>query len=427
MPDVAPAPKKRRPVLIAALVAVVAGAVAMAIWKPWRTETPTIAVERHTLREVVEVSGSVEAARAVTLKAEATGVVKRLAVPENRRVAEGELLLALDAAQAELARDQAQANASAASAQARTQLANALASQREIARRQQVSLANLANRVSKAQSALAFLEREVRRHEALLAEGAVSVQAAESQRQQLAQARIDLALARDELARVRSGAELVAAANAVAQARTALATAERQGQASVALARKAVADTTLEAPFAGTVTDWLIDPGAWVSPGTPLAQFQDLAELKLVLPVDELDLPKLTRGGPVAITFDAYPDEEMQGTIARISRASVTGTGNVQVFPVEVRFRDPGQRVSPGMSGDARIVVREVKDVLALPLSALKRHLSEFRVTVVKDGERETRTITPGVTTLEYVEVKAGLQEGERVEYAGAASPAPRP
>lgn len=424
MPDPTPR-RKRHPVLIAALVVAIAGSAALVAFKPWRTERPTIAVERRTLSEVVEVSGSVEAAHAVTIKAETTGAVKRLVVAENQQAAAGGALLELDAAQAKLQLDQARANAEAAAAQARTQLRNALASQTEISRRQRVSLSNLRNRLSKAESALAFLTREVARNEELLAEGAISSQAAESQRQQLAQARIDLALARDELARTASGAELVSAANAVAQARTALATAERQGQAAVALAREAVADTTLEAPFAGTVTDWLVDPGAWVTPGTPLAQFQDLADLKLVLPVDELDLPKLRPGGAVAITLDAYPDETIMGTIARISRASVTGTGNVQVFPVEVRFRDAQDRVRPGMSGDARITVREIRDVLALPVSAIRRHLAEFQVTVVKDGRAELRTITPGVTTLEYVEVKSGLAEGERVEYAGAASPVP--
>lgn len=424
MSEAAPKPN-RRPVLIAALVVGVAGAAALGWFKPWQKAPPTVAVERRTLSEAVEVSGSVEAARAVTIKAETTGAVRRLVVAENRTCAAGGLLLELDAAQARLQLDQARANAAAQVAQARTQLRNALASQGETARRQRVSLTNLQNRVAKAESALSHLGREVARNEALLAEGAISAQAAEGQRQQLAQARLDLALARDELARARSGAELVQTANAVAQARTALATAERQGEAAVALAEEAVADTTIEAPFAGTVTDWLVDPGAWVTPGTPLAQFQDLAHLELVLPVDELDLPKLRPGGAVAITFDAYPDERIPGTIARISRASVTGTGNVQVFPVEVAFHDPQDRIRPGMSGDARIVVREVKDVLALPIGAIRRHLQEFQVTVVKDGESEVRTITPGVTTLEHVEIKAGLKEGERVEWAGAATPAP--
>ena len=421
-----PSTPRRRRLLYAALAACVVGAIALAVWRPWRADPPTVVVARRTLQEVVEVSGTVEAANAVTLKAEATGAVFRLLVPENRRVAAGTPLLALDAAQARLQRDQARANAASGIEQARTQLANARASQAEAIRRQQVSLTNLANRVRKAEAALAFIGREAARHEALLAEGAVSAQAAEAQREQRAQARIDLALAKDELARARSGAELVGAANAVAQARAALAAAERQGKAAVALAEEAVADATIEAPFAGTVTDWLVDPGAWVTPGTPLAQFQDLAALEVVLPVDELDLPKLRPGGPVMMTFDAYPETPVQGTIARISRASVTGQGNVQVFPVEVRFADPEDRVRPGMSGDARIVVREVPGVLAVPVGAVRRHLQEFRVTVIKDGRAEDRVITPGVTTLELVEVKAGLAEGERVEFAGAATPEPR-
>lgn len=311
-------------------------------------------------------------------------------------------------------------------AQARTQLRNAQAVASESARRERVTLNNLAARVDKAASALRFLEGEVARNEGLLGDGAISAQQVEQQRQQLTQARLDLTLAREELARARSGQERVQATNAVMQARTQLATAERQGAANVKLAAKALADTTIEAPFAGTVTDWLVDPGAWVTPGTPLAQFQDLAHLRLRLPVDELDLPKLQPGGGVTITFDAYPDDPIQGRIAAVSKASVTGTGNVQVFPVDVAFSDPEGRIRPGMSGDAQILVREIKDVLAVPIGAIKRTQDTYQVMLVKGGKAEPRAIKPGISTLEYVEVREGLSPGEQIEYVGA-SPAPKP
>lgn len=415
-----------RPVLAIAVIAVLAGVVFLVVKQPWRKAPETIAVTRTTLREVVEVSGVVKAARAVTLKAETTGAVQALVTPENRAVKDGQALLKLDDTQAQLQLDQARTSMNTAIAQARTQLTNGRATQAETGRRQRVSLQNLQNRVSKADSALAFLARETARSEGLLAEGAITAQAVAQQRQSLTQARLDLRLARDELARAASGAELVTSANALAQAATALANAERQGQAATRLAQKAVDDCVVKAPFAGTVTDWLIDPGAWVTPGFALAQFQDLADLRLELPLDELDLPKLRTGMTASITFDAFADEPMSGTIVSISRASVVGTGNVQVFPIEVRFANPGQRVRPGMSGDARIAVREVANVIAVPIGAVKRVQDRYTVDVVKDGKSESRPITPGIATLEQIEVKEGLAEGERITFEGAV-PSPKP
>lgn len=398
----------------------------MALWQPWKKAPQTLVVARQDLREMVEVSGSVEAAASVGLKAEATGVVEALLLPENQRASQGTLLMRLRPTQAQLQLNQSRANATAAIAQAQSQVRSAKATLREVESRQNILLASLQRRVNKVAISLAHLEADLLRYEALAAEGGVSDQSLAAQRQQRDQARQDLGLARDEVARQRNGTEAVSARNALAQAQTALANALRQGQASVALSQKALADTQVQAPFDGTVTDWLVEPGLWVTPGTPLAQFQDLKHLRLRLPVDELDLPKLRLGGPVAITFDAYPEQEVSGTIARISKASVTGNSNVQVFPVEVTFTDPQDRIRPGMSADAKMLVRELRQVLALPLGAVRRQMERFMVTVVVGGKRVEREVVPGVSTLDAVQILSGLSEGELVEDPNP-NPSPKP
>ncbi|MEB3195937.1 MAG: efflux RND transporter periplasmic adaptor subunit [Candidatus Sericytochromatia bacterium] len=417
----------RRPVWLTGLAVLVLGGAALVAWQPWRKAPPSVLVETRTLQDLVEVSGMVMPARAVTLKAEVTGTVHRLLVAENQRASAGLPLLRLDDTQARLQLESALANAETAQRQADTQLAGVRASREEVLHGQDITLGSLSERLEKTQLLVRQLEQDSARTQGLLAEGGVTAQAAEQQRQQLAQARIDERLARQELARARLGAPVINAENAYAQALTAVGNAGRQGRAAVALARDALARTTVRAPFAGTLTDWLVEPGAWVAPGTPLAQFQDLDALKVDLPVDELDVPKLKRGGLVSLTFDAYPDEPATGTIAHVSRASVTGSGNVQIFPVEVRFADPLSRIKPGMSADARIVVREIPNVLALPVGAVERKLDGYVVKVIEGRNTVERRITPGITTLEYVEVKSGLSAGERVAYNGAVAPSPGP
>lgn len=395
-------------------------------WKRFTAAPAGMMVVRRDLQEVVEVSGTVAAWQSVTLKAETTGVLKQQLVPENGRAARNTPLLQLDPTVARLQLEQAQAQAENAVAQARTQLDNALATQRETRRLQGVALSSLKSRQEKAELAYRFLQDELARSAKLQDEGAVTLVALETQQQQLRQAKLDLDLAKEEVNRASKGAELVAADNAVTQARTALDVAQRQGRTAVALAQDALNRTRLSAPFAGVVTEWLAEPGAWVTPGTPLAQFQTLDRLKLTLPVDELDVPKLSVGREVAIAFDAYPDEKATGAIVHISRASVLGSGNVQVFPVEVSFQDPAAQIRPGMSADARVVVQERPNVLAVPLGAIQREGGEFRVTVLKGRTREVRTVQTGLATLDYVEVLSGLEEGETIEFAGAV-PSPKP
>jgi RND family efflux transporter MFP subunit len=418
-----PLPKRplRHPALIGTGVVLLAAiGIALAVFRPWQAAPPTIAVVRQTLREVIEISGAVESRHGVTLKASGTGTVASQVIGTGQRTTQGQALLRLSPAKPGLSLTQARATQAAAVGQAQVQAASARNSLAETTRRQQVALASLRHRIKKATSALAFSRAEFAVDEALGAEGALSAQAVAAKRQGLAQATLDLALARDELARTASGAEVVAARNAQAQAEVAAATTVVTQQAGVALAQQALADATLLAPFAGSITAWLVEPGDWVTPGTPLAEFQDLGSLRLRLPADELDLPKLRLGGPVSITFDAFPDRTIVGRIDEVSKASVTGTGNVQVFPIWVSFHDPKGLVRPGMSGDARILVRELPGVLALPVGAVRREGNGYAVTVVSGRRSTPRPVVIGAATLQLVEIKSGLQAGDRVQYAGA-------
>jgi multidrug efflux pump subunit AcrA (membrane-fusion protein) len=78
------------------------------------------------------------------------------------------------------------------------------------------------------------------------------------------------------------------------------------------------------------------------------------------------------------------------------------------------------------MSADARVVVQERANVVAVPLGAIQREGGEFRVTVLKGRTREVRTVQMGLATLDYVEVLSGLEEGETIEFTGAV-PSPKP
>lgn len=415
MPQAALKPSRRALWLAATAVVALVAVAAFLVLRPFGRPPETVTVERRDLREVIEVSGVVESARTVTLKAETSGAVQALVAAENAEVEKNAPLLRVDATQARLQLAQARSNAEAAVAQAETARESAQRSLGESGALQRVAVANARNQLAKAQANAGHVARELARNEGLLAEGAVSRQSVELQREQLRQARLDVRLATDALDRALAGADLTAARNALRAAETSLASARAQGRASVALAEQALAKTTVTAPFAGTLVDWTVAEGDLLAPGTPLGTFQDLKDLRLRLPVDELDLPRMRAGGPVAITFDAYPEAPVDGTIAEISRSSVAGAGNVQVFPVKVRFANPDGRIKPGMSADAEVLVRALKQVLTIPVGAARRVGDKTQVTVIRGGKPQTIEVTPGINTLEHLEITAGLAAGDQV------------
>jgi HlyD family secretion protein len=405
---------------------VVVGGTFVAIRRPFAAKVETVVIERRTLREEVDVSGTVEARRSVTLKAEATGPITALAVAEGLRVPAGTALLTIDPETARLQWEQAQRNTNAQVAAAQTELSGAERALVEAESRHTTALRTLTNDVARAETALVQSERDSATSLHLLAEGAVSRSSADQAETQLQQARIARKAARDTLSRARTDfAEVVTARNRVAAARTALSNAQRQGQVTVDLAANALHKATLRAPFAGTVTAWTLNKGDYVAPGTPLGNFQDLNDLGLKLPVDETDLPKMLAGGVVTITFDAFPEKPFPGRIRTVGTAS-SKVKDVMVFPVDVRFDDPGHVIRPGMSGDAAVLVSERPNVLAVPLKAVRRAGGRYYVGLVKPVGQAKANAKPsdvaveaGIVTLDYLEARSGIAAGDEILAAG--------
>lgn len=418
---VAPPAGRRGLTWLVVLGVLAAGAAGVAMWHPWRKPPVTVPVERRALQEVVDVSGSVEAIDAITLRAEASGRVLQRPVQEDQAVTPGRVLLALDDSTVRLQLAQARTQARMSVEQAETALASARAALAEAILEQHVNELVLQEQTGKADRAEAEARRELARNADLAADGAVTTQQMDSLRQQRDQATLDARIARGNLAKVRAGAEVLAARNQVAQANSALVTAQQQGQRAIALAQDALTHATLRAPVAGRVTQWLVAPGDFVAAGTPVGTFLDPHALRLKLPVDELDLPKLGAGQGVTIAFDAFPEETFRGRIARIGRASQTGDAGVQAFPVEVSFDDPRGRVRPGMNADAHVLVREVQDALAVPLGAVRRQGQQLVVTrLTPKGRQETVVIQPGISTLAFIQAKSGVEVGDRLVLPGA-------
>lgn len=413
---VAPSEKSRRLwfILIGLLLICVVVGGFYSYSRYFKPKITTMLVKRQNLQEVIEVSGMVESERDVVLKSLVSGQVLERLVPENQRVFEGVALARLDGSQYQLQLSQARVNMGATAAQARTEMGSARKTLQDALQRKQLNVRNLRNQENKVKHQLAFLERELKRLRQLAQAGVVPAQNLDTQRQQMEQARIDLKTTHDNLLRSQAEeAEIVAARSRIELSQTALHNAVRQGQAATALAQDSVYKTSIRAPFNGSVSTWLVNRGDYVNPGTPIARLVDFDDLRLKLTVNELDLPKITIKGTVEIIFDAYPNQSYQGHIDWISLASVLDKENVQSFPVKIRFKDPQQLIRPGMSGDARILVAEKKQVVAIPLSSVRKKANDYVVDILRDGQAQEVTIVPGISTLTHMEVKVGLKPGD--------------
>jgi len=190
-----------------------------------------------------------------------------------------------------------------------------------------------------------------------------------------------------------------------------------QASNNLSTARLQLENTVLKAPFAATVTAVQANPGELVGTA-PLVHLAVLDRPLVRAVVEESDLEVVTPGNVVNVTAAARPDKPLQGKVVRISPVLelVDGVPSAEVI-VELDAAPEAGPLRVGMSMEIEIIAAEARDVLLVPVEAL-RDVSPGRssVFVVKDdGQLELRMVEVGLRDFANAEIKSGLQKGETV------------
>jgi HlyD family secretion protein len=135
--------------------------------------------------------------------------------------------------------------------------------------------------------------------------------------------------------------------------------------------------------------------------------------LQFELDVDEADVGRVVLGQSVKVILEAYPEQEIYGTIEDIAFAShKTDTGG-NAFTVKVSLPIQAVTYRIGMNGDAEVILAQKSNTLTVPLSAL---IDEQYVYVKqKDDKFEKRQVKIGLQSDTDAEIISGLATGEVV------------
>ena len=322
------------------------------------------------------------------------GRVADIAVREGEPVAEGDLLLQLEADEAEAAVEAAEAQlaqAEAALRKARTgarpeQLAQAEAAaeaaeaQYELAvegtRREEIEGARAA--LEAAESQRDDAQSEYRRAERLLEQEVIPERDYEQAKHRYEGAEAQVRQAREKLSGLESGSraqELRAARAQYEKAQAALEelregtreedveSAEAAVSAAHADLRKAergLRETRIHAPGDAVVESLDLRKGDLVSPG-PVARLVDAEDLTLTVYVSALALGHLQAGQTVTLTTDSHGDTEFEGTLAYLASQGEFTPRNLQteeeraqqVFGVKIRTHSHDGKLKAGMTATA--------------------------------------------------------------------------
>jgi RND family efflux transporter MFP subunit len=176
------------------------------------------------------------------------------------------------------------------------------------------------------------------------------------------------------------------------------------------------------APFDGVVTQRNIHPGAVVgsdqggSHTAPLVRLEQIAHLRLIVPVPEVYVGSITKGAPVPFAVSAYPHDKFSGVVSRISQSIDAKTRSM---PVEIDVTNPDHRLAAGMFPEVRWPIRGASPTLFVPVSSVVTTTEETFVLHVKDHIVAWVPVRKGTKSGSMIEVFGALQAGDFVVLRG--------
>jgi len=181
----------------------------------------------------------------------------------------------------------------------------------------------------------------------------------------------------------------------------------QQSQADLATASAALASARNRLRLLGKPDDG----------GAGAVTLGDNSTVWLIANVREDDAGLVHVGDPLAASLAAWPGRTLSGTVGFISTVIDPTTHRLVIG---ARVKNPGGLLKPNMLATLTIEGGEAVSAPAVPANGIIYDGDQAHVWVVAPGRKLVpRNVTLGRTNDGFVEIKTGLQAGERVATAG--------
>jgi membrane fusion protein, multidrug efflux system len=182
--------------------------------------------------------------------------------------------------------------------------------------------------------------------------------------------------------------------------------------ARVDLARKAVEDTIIRAPFAGVISERKVSAGAYVKKGDPIASLVRIDPIRAELAIPESAVAAVRNGQTIQVFVEAYPSRSFAGKIAYVGPALKS---DARTLVVEALLPNAEKMLKPGLFARARVEMARTSPALFVPQSAIVTDSGVSRVFVLGSHRVSERIVSLGEKHADMVEIRAGVAAGERV------------
>lgn len=162
-----------------------------------------------------------------------------------------------------------------------------------------------------------------------------------------------------------------------------------------------------------------IREGATVRERQAIITIPDMSRMSVKVKIHETYIKKVQKGQKARITVDAFPDKVLTGEVTKVGVLPDSQdrwmNPDLKVYAVTIAIDGTQDWVKPGMSAKVEVLVNKLPDVVHVPVQAVSLNEGKQVCYVTGAMKPERREVETGEFTDEFIEIKKGLKEGEKV------------
>lgn len=172
-------------------------------------------------------------------------------------------------------------------------------------------------------------------------------------------------------------------------------------------------------PSATMFMSSIIEEGAPVRQRQELLKLPDMSQMVAEIKVHESRVRQLQRGMPAFVKVESIPNRHFRGTVRKVALLPDAQSNwmnpDVKLYSTEILIEEDLPILKPGVSARAEILITKLTNVLSVPLHAVVLHQGKQVCYIDKNGEPTPTPVTTGWFNDQFIEIKSGLQDGDRV------------
>lgn len=181
-------------------------------------------------------------------------------------------------------------------------------------------------------------------------------------------------------------------------------------------ARLQLSRCNIAAPIDGVIRRLDAEVGLFLSVADPIGQILKIDRVKAIVGIPESDVPAVRGLNKIDITITALDNMVITGKTHFLSPSPDT---TARLYQLELEIDNSSRLILPGMFIRADVVKKSINNAVSIPFYSVISRNNEQYVYIEKDGTAQKRPVELGIMESWMVEVKSGLQPGDRLVIEG--------